>query len=583
MKSVVPYYLLVLVLWVSCKTEPINSVDAFDVTVRLAEEPLRLNPILATNSSETQILNYVFSPLAEYEPYTLEYLPVLVESLDDKEILGEADPFGGELIYSFKIREDAVWHDGAPITAEDYLFTAKTVFVPQISSASWLGYLVNILDIRLDEEDEKRFQVVVEKEYLLALQSITNFQIYPAHHYDPENILSNYTFQQLRYAEEENKDYSEDAELVKFAQQFSSEELSRNAILGNGPYELSEWQTGQFLILKKKDKWWGEKYANQNALFMAKPSRLIYRIIADETVAITALKDNQIDLMTINEPTTFVDLKQDETISKQLDFLTAPIPIYYYIAINNQSPFLEDPRVRRAVAFTLDVDQIIDDMMYGTAIRTVGPIHPRKSYYNDQIEPRKLDIERAKALLKESGWEDTNNNGIVDKNIDGRTTEMVLRFFVTQRQLGRKTALIHQDGAAKAGIQVEIVTRPDFQTINRDHLSNGDFELVAAGSRMSPADYDPYQNWHSDNYSTGSNYYGFADEEIDDIIESLRDEEDPKIRSDLYLEFQEKLHEEQGAIFLFSPANLIIVSNKLEAQTAGRRPGFFEGHLTLAQ
>ena len=418
---------------------------------------------------------------------------------------------------------------------------------------------------------------------MLALQTISNFQIFPEHHYDPTSIMSNYSFADLRYAEERGLNFGEDQKLAEFAIQFSSEEYSRNNILGCGPYILDEWETGQYLVLRKSKNWWGEKYAAANVLFKAGPDRIIYPIIGDETVSLTALKDDQIDAMSINEPTTFVDLKENDEYKDKFHFLVAPIPLYYYIAMNNQSPFLDDPRERRAVALTLDVDRIIQDLMEGTAQRTIGPIHPGKVYYNKSIDPLKLNIDEAKRLLAEAGWKDTNNNGVVDANIDGKLTEMTLRFFVTQRQLGRKTALIHKELAAQAGIQIDIVTEPDFPTIRRDHLSNSDFELVAAGSRMSPADYDPYQNWHSNNFSTGSNYFGYADEVTDQIIESIRAEQDADKRNQLYLEFQARLHEQQGAIFLFSPSNLFIANKKFDAQAAERRPGFFESHMSLSQ
>ena len=141
---------------------PDRSTD-YEIRMRLPEEPARLNPIISSNAYETQLLNMIFMPLAEFDPYTLEYRPVLVESLNDKQILGEDDPYAGEAIYDFRIREDAIWHDGKSILASDYLFTAKTVLIPQLNSSSWLGYLINILDIRLDPQDPKVFQVVVEQ------------------------------------------------------------------------------------------------------------------------------------------------------------------------------------------------------------------------------------------------------------------------------------------------------------------------------------------------------------------------------------------------------------------------------------
>ena len=575
---------VVLFVLTSCqRSEPSQYGNQdFSVNVRIPEEPSRMNPMLANTFIELQVLNLIFLPLAEYDPYTLEYQPLLIKEIGPKRLIPEGESFAGETQYDFEIREEATWSDGRPVTADDYLFTAKAPFVPQINAGAWLSYLSNILDIRTYPDNPKKFTVIVEKEYLLALESATNFQILPKHIYDPDGLLDSYDFGDLRNADADGTSLEDDSSLIQFADRYTSDEFSRNQVVGCGPYVLDQWETGQYLAFNRIEDWWGDGIAESRNLFNAFPNRIIYQIITDEAVAITALKDGQVDVMTINDPVKFVNLRDDPN-QTGFHFLTSRLPVYYYIGMNNQSKLLRDPKVRKAVAHTLDVDQIIKDLMHGTAIRTVGPINPGKSYYNRDISPTGLDLEKAASLLKEAGWEDSNQNGIVDREIDGELSELILRFFVTQRELGRKTALMHKESASKIGIQIDLVTKPDFNVISREHLATGDYELVASGSRISPADYDPYQNWHSDNYQVGSNFLGFANDRADKIIEKIRTEEDVDKRATLYKEFQQIVHDEQAAVFLFSPASLIVVNRKFDAQAAERRPGYFEAHFRLAE
>ena len=127
--------LFVSSLHFSCKTdrstdENIQSTKPFKVTSRIRADPDRLNPLLTIRSWSLHVNNHLFLPLLEFHPKSLELSPVLAKSRPKVELLEESK-YGRALAYTFEIHEEAVWDNGSPVLASDYLFTLKAVMNPK--------------------------------------------------------------------------------------------------------------------------------------------------------------------------------------------------------------------------------------------------------------------------------------------------------------------------------------------------------------------------------------------------------------------------------------------------------------------
>ena len=489
--------------------------------------------------------------------------------------------YAGGLSFSYEMRPEARWENGDPVTAHDYLFTLKAVMNPKVAAASWRGFLAFIKHVEIDQDNERKFKVIVPEPYILAEVVTCNFNILPRHIFDPDGYLDDIDYRDLVDQEKAAELAEVDSNLIRFAEEFAQPKYNRDLIKGSGPYRLVEWVTGEHIIIEKKADWWGDKVDGAPAMMNGNPSRLTYRFIPDETAAISALKDGSVDIVAGVTATNFVAMRDDEEWNDKLAFHSPSLMQYNYIEINNRHPILSDREVRKALATAVDYESIISTLLLGMAERTSGPYHSSKDYYNDAIDLDEYDIEEARAILEDAGWTDTNQDGTVDKVIDGERTELNLDIIVTQRAEGQQLALMVKESAARAGIEIDIVTKDGSGLMQA--IRSRDFELLPLRTRKSPSLDDPYQVWHSDSDQPGGgNRSGFTNERADEIIEEIRTTTDAEERNNLYKELQEVIYDDKPVIFLYVPTERIIVNQRIDMQSSSRRPGYFENLFSLS-
>lgn len=546
------------------------------VFARFPAEPDRLNPILATSAYARAINEQIFQNLLHFDPYTLELRPQLAAARPVVREVADGKYAGG-VGYTFNIREEAVWDDGSPITAEDVAFTMKAIFNPLVNAAHVRAYMEFVSGFETDPSNPRAFTVYTNEKYIIGEPVVSNISVLPKAVYDPSGLLDDIPFSELADAEKASRLAKESKALQAFAEAFNSAPYSREKdfISGSGPYRFVRWETGQELVLEKKEGWWGESIAPNDPLLSAYPQTLSFKIIPDQVASMAALKDEQVDVVSQIDAKDFTDLQANEEMTRRFSLQTPPSMVYYYVGLNNKNPKLADKRVRRAIAHLLDVDELINTLYYGLAQRTVGPFHPTKPYYHDELPLIAYNPEKARALLAEAGWEDTNGNGIVDKVINGMPTELALEYMISAgSKFANNMALIFQDNARKAGVEITIA--PKEFTVLTDHAKRRDYDMYAGAWGQDPVVDDPKQLWHSESDTpSGGNRVSFNNAEADRLIDEIRETLDEEKRNALYLKFQELIYEEQPYIFLFAPLERIAISKRFEAKTSARRPGFF--------
>jgi peptide/nickel transport system substrate-binding protein len=519
-------------------------------------------------------------PLAELDPHTYTLTPLLIEDLVKSDPITQGPDSGGA-VYHLKIRDEANWDDGTPITGHDYAFTVKMALNPNVDVGDWRGFLTIITEVLVDTDNPKKFDVIISEPYFLSDILVCNFNIYPVHIYDSTGQLKDIAVRMLTDPARADSLAKVDPRLQQFAQSFMHVRFGNEIVSGSGPYRLVSWETGQRIVLERKANWWGDNLNTKPSLMHAFPRQIIYEIIPDENTALTMVKDGSIDVIAEVSPRAFVDLRADSTLHDRLHFLTPKITQYYSLDLNNSIPILREKNVRKALAHVVDYAGIMENVAQGMAQRTIGPFQPDVAYYNTDIAEVPFDIDKARTLLTEAGWSDTNGNGVLDKMIEGKRTELNIDITVSQRPEGQAIALLLKENAAKVGMEIDIITK-DAAMINQDRR-NRTFEILPLRPRSNVTFVDPFQNWHSSSdVPGGGNHSGFRNATADSLIIVIRTTNVESERIAAYKELQVVLAEEQPVIFLYVPLERLIINKRFHVQPSARRPGFFENLFTLA-
>lgn len=533
------------------------------VVVRMESDADRLNTIL----TQTQY-GRIPSDLAQMNLMTyndsFELVPYLVKSQPiTKDLPNDA------VSYTFEILDEAVWDDGKPVTGKDYLFTLKIILNPKVEGV--IGpFVEEIKDVQIDPKNPKRFTVVMSPKTIYSLDYATNsFSVVPEHILDPKGLMKGIPFSDLSNPDKAEA-LAENPKVVEFAELFTAQPYSNDPkyLVGCGPYRIESWTPGEKIVTKKKKDWWGDKFAKTNPLFTAFPDEIIFKIIVDPAATTAALKNEEIDATNRLTPEDFLDLQKNETVSERYNFLNPTTMTYFCIATNTRNPKLADKRVRKAIAHVLDVDELIQELYMGFGERTCSPVPLKSPDYNKNLKPIPFDLTKAKALLAEAGWKDSNNNGIVDKIIDGKSTELSLTYFYTAgRETAQQMALLLQDNAKKAGIEIKPKALPGPELMG--NWASQNFELLSAGRGLAPI-WSPEQNWRTDS----DNRSGFGNAETDALIDQIPVTFDAKKRRVMVLRLQEMIFEEQAEIFLFSLKECIAIHKRFDAKPMESSPGY---------
>ena len=570
--------LLLVFLLTSCRTDPKLPPIGQDTTVniRIPSDPLGLNFLLNHDENAIPIMRQLALPLCDFNEKTFKLEPVLVKSAPITKEITEG-PDAGLVAYTFDIQEEAVWDNGTPITAKDFIFTVKAVFNPHYRSL-YTDQFILIDRIEVDPMSEKKFTVYSQK-YVLGKESLSNFTILPAHLLDPENIYANYTLKDLQNTENKEK-YSSDEQLKKLGALLSSpKNMGQDGELsGSGPYKLKAWKTGESLVLVKKENWWGSSLSNKYSRLTAIPKRITYKIVPDFNAAISLMRNGEIDIISKAEVREIVKLKEDDFFKEKFNFYAPSIYRHLFIMLNTLDPKLTDKKVRRALAHLIDLKELSDAIYMGEDNVVKTPVHPSKSYYHKGLTPIDYNVEKAKALLQEAGWSDTNNNGIVDKIINGELTELNLEYsYYAPSKNAADLGQLYKEAAQPAGVNI-VVTSMEGRPLQMG-WRNKSFELSTAGTSCYPFYDDFHLKWNS---QSGSNYFSFGNAESDEIIETIKKTTDPKKLNDLYMRFQEIVYDEQPVIFIHTGFNQIMAHKKFgQLTTSQLSPGYFVNELSL--
>ncbi len=557
------------------------------VTVRMEAAATSLNPVLPGPGYNRYVAANLFQSLAAIEPKTLELVPLLIEKIPAVSIVKEGQR-AGMLAYDFKIYDEATWDNGSPVTGHDVLFSLKILHHPLLPLGEWLGYFERLRALEVDAQNPKKFTAYFDQFYILGLESLCQFPIYPAYQYDPEGVLASVSLADLQdrtraqqLAAATDPSGGSKNKFAAWAEAFQSPRFAndKTAISGSGPYRLENFDVDQGIVLVKKNNWWGDRVVSRNRYLAAYPEKIIYRFIKEEAAAENLIRNGDLDIVPALSPAKFVELKQDTCLPLRYDMALVSANAYARVLCNTTRPALADKRVRRALAHAMDYEYMLNTIWEGMAERCVSPVHPAKPFYARSLRPYSYDVNKARKLLADAGWTDTNGDGIADKEIDGRRVNLELSLLTAGASpTSSATAKSIQNTARAAGFALNVV-EDDIRVIAQK-TRQGDYDLALTSVVLFPGLWDPYQSFHSKSIGSG-NRSAFANTELDRLIEALRAEPDEKKRNDLYLRIQQLLHDELPEIFLYAPQQRFAVSRRFDYVLSANRPGYYEAYFKL--
>jgi peptide/nickel transport system substrate-binding protein len=407
------------------------------------------------------------------------------------------DP-GGE-IYTFSLRRNAVWHDGAPVTADDVVFTLRSLQI--LDQPGDPGMAMLWQDILVDRIDDYTVRATLTRPFAPFL-SLARVPILPAH------LLTGIPPQ----------DWPESA----YAAQ----------LVGTGPYRLVELREDRAVLEANPQYFDGPPYINQVEL----------RFFSAPEAAVAALTRGDVTAFGDQSNTTLGGLDLPPTLRA----VSTPLDAYATLSFNlNRAPFDELP-VRRALAHALNKDALIEGALDGLGNRLDTPILPGWWAAAPTVQWYAADPERATQILNELGF-DEGIGGVRQR--EGRPLALELLVDGEPRRIAAANAIAAQWNAVGVGVQVQQLSAAEL----RARLEQRDFDAALhSWVRLGP-DPDPFALWHSSQADEGLNYAGLRDEQIDELLDAARAQSDLAERAADYAAFQQRWVDLIPGISLYQP------------------------------
>lgn len=410
--------------------------------------------------------------------------------------------------WEFTLREGVKFHDGSSFNAEVVVANFNRLLDPEVASPRL--FLFSMIE-EVKEVDEYTVQFITE----------FPFAPLPAHlAHSGGAIIS---------LEAIEKDYAEMA-----AGNERGTYISQNPV-GTGYFKFESWDPGNEIKLVRNDDYWGEK---------AKLDSVTFKVVPE---ALTRISELETGHAHIANPVSPSDVSRVEGMANASISIQSATSLNY-VGFNCQKAPFDDVRVRRAISMAIDKNAIIDGIYEGYAIPAVGPIAPGVFGYDDNVTPIPYDLEGARALLAEAGYEDGFNTTIW-------TNDNPVRI-----QIAEYLQSVLRD----LNINVEIDVIEWGAYLQKTAAGEHEMFILGWSTPTLDGDYALYALFHSSNFGGPGNRSFIKDDELDDLLDKGRQESDPDKRVQFYRDAQEKLVEIAPMMYIDHVQYLTGVNDKVK-------------------
>ena len=470
--------------------DPSSADPKGKLVLALAGEVSLLNPILSTDSTSSGVEGTIFSGMTKINE-KLEVIPDLAKSWEVSK--------DGK-VWTFYLRQDVTWHDGEQFTAYDVVFTFDSILNPKINSVRRSDYIIDGQPIKFRAIGKHTVQATLPKPFAPFLVR-SGMSIIPKH------LLA-----------------GKDINTAKF---------NRKPV-GTGPFKFREWVTGDHI-----------RVVRNNNYYLGKPrlAEIYFKVIPDANARLVALEAGEIDEAGI-PPKDYNRMRAMEGINVfEYDSL-----VYTYLGLNMANPKFANKKVRQALAYATNKDQLVNLIFKGLASPAYAPSAPISWAYNDNVTKYSYNPEKAKALLKEAGAENLEFTILVNQGNKER----------------EKAAVILQQQFKKVGVKVKIRVMEWSALLKIINVAKHpkDFEAVIIGWSLG-LDPDAFSIWHSSQYPKGFNFINYKNRKVDQLLRLGRTTMDKVERKNIYSSIWQEIASDQPYIFLWYPKAVVGISERV--------------------
>jgi peptide/nickel transport system substrate-binding protein len=370
--------------------------------------------------------------------------------------------------WEFKLQQDVTFHDGAAFNAEAVKATFDRLLDPNTGSPQYEKFAM-INEVKII--DEYTIQLLLEYPYapLLSILASNEGSII-----SPNALLEN------------------------------PDGLAQHPV-GTGPFVFESWKTGQEISLTKNANYWGEE---------AKIDRVVFKVVPEDATRLAMIETGEAH---INDQVPVTEIERIEASDKMGLHRTEGLAVEY-IGFNTRKKPLDDVRVRKAISHAVEREAIISGVYNNVGTLANVAMSPKVFGHSENVKPYEYDLNEAKKLLKEAGYE----NGLELSLLTSDRKERINMAEVIQSQL------------KGIGVDVKIQVMEYGAYIDTIDKSEHDLFIGGWGNATGDGDYNQYNLFHTASQGPPGNHFYYSNPTVDQLIEEARQETDGDKRKELY-------------------------------------------------
>lgn len=476
------------------------------VTIGIVNSPLTLNQINDQGDSASKTVQALLNDSLLDIDESFEFLPKLADSVETKD----------NQTYVVKLNANAKWNDGQPFTTADVRFTLDTALNPKVESSFRLNFIEGTDEAgKLPEGQTELSGLTIVDDHTLEVKTKTPI--------DPNIFKETFATKVYFLPEHILKDVP-------------PEQLATNAYFQKpevtiGPFKFAAFQKDQYTEVVRNENYYRP---------VAKLDKIYVKVLpATNLVAQLQTGDIQMNSLPVGLiPITDYDkVKALDNVNVDSSGPSEPAELFF----NNKT--ISDVKVRQAVAYALNRELIVQQLLKGQGEVIDGSVPSDNPYYNKNIKLYSYDPDKAKALLQESGWD----------------TKQALRFLVPSgNKIREQAADILVQNLKDVGFKVD-VQKYDFGTLIQK-VQNGEYDLTIFNRDyyIEPSNY--FSLFKSDN---ANNFIYYNNPKADELIVKGAAEPDSAKRHQIYDELQQILHDDLPTLSIYSEKRIQAVSKDI--------------------